>query len=318
MTLPRTALGTSDLSVFPLNLGGNVFGWTADRQASFDILDAFTAGGGNFVDTADGYSAWVSGNTGGESERLIGEWHQLSGNRDELVIATKVSEHPDFKGLSASNIAAAADASLQRLRTDHIDLYYAHFDDTSVPLEETVTALSALVDAGKVRYIGISNYSAARVAEWFRIVDAKGLHRPVALQPHYNLVERGYESELRSIAEQEQLAVLPYYSLASGFLTGKYRGGSSIDSPRADGARAYLEKHEALLPVLDEVAASHGVSMAAVSLAWLRSQPTIVAPIASARSVEQLPDLLISATLELSAEEITAVSDASLAATTMV
>jgi aryl-alcohol dehydrogenase-like predicted oxidoreductase len=318
MPLPRTALGTSDLSVFPLNLGGNVFGWTADRQASFDILDAFTAGGGNFVDTADGYSAWVPGNTGGESERLIGEWHQLSGNRDELVIATKVSEHPDFKGLSASNIAAAADASLQRLRTDHIDLYYAHFDDTSVPLEETVTALSALVDAGKVRYIGISNYSAARVAEWFRIVDAKGLHRPVALQPHYNLVERGYESELRSIAEQEQLAVLPYYSLASGFLTGKYRGGSSIDSPRADGARAYLEKHEALLPVLDEVAASHGVSMAAVSLAWLRSQPTIVAPIASARSVEQLPDLLISATLELSAEEITAVSDASLAATTMV
>jgi aryl-alcohol dehydrogenase-like predicted oxidoreductase len=318
MTLPRTALGTSDLSVFPLNLGGNVFGWTADGQASFDILDAFTAGGGNFIDTADGYSAWVPGNTGGESERLIGEWHQLRGNRDELVIATKVSEHPDFKGLSTGNIAAAADASLQRLRTDHIDLYYAHFDDTSVPLEETVTALSALVDAGKVRYIGISNYSAARVAEWFRIVDAKGLHRPVALQPHYNLVERGYESELRSIAEQEELAVLPYYSLASGFLTGKYRGGSGIDSPRADGAQAYLEKHAALLPVLDEVAASRGVSVATVALAWLRSQPTIVAPIASARSIEQLPDLLMSATLELSAEEISAVSNASLAATSMV
>jgi aryl-alcohol dehydrogenase-like predicted oxidoreductase len=318
MTLPRTALGTSDLSVFPLNLGGNVFGWTADRQASFDILDAYTAAGGNFVDTADGYSAWVPGNTGGDSERLIGEWHQLRGNRDELVIATKVSEHPDFKGLSAGNIAAATDASLQRLRTDHIDLYYAHFDDTSVPLEETVTALSALVDAGKVRHIGISNYSPARIAEWFRIVDTKGLHRPVALQPHYNLVERGYESELRSIAEQEQLAVLPYYSLASGFLTGKYRGGSSIDSPRAEGAQAYLEKHAALLPVLDEVAASHGVSVATVSLAWLRSQPTIVAPIASARSIEQLPDLLISATLELSDEEISAVSDASLAATALV
>lgn len=165
MTHSRIALGTSNLSVFPLNLGGNVFGWTADRQASFDILDAFTAGGGNFVDTADGYSAWVPGNTGGESERLIGEWHQLRGNRDELVIATKVSEHPEFKGLSASNIAAAADASLRRLRTDHIDLYYAHFDDASVPLEETVAALSALVDAGKVRYIGISNYSAARIAE---------------------------------------------------------------------------------------------------------------------------------------------------------
>jgi aryl-alcohol dehydrogenase-like predicted oxidoreductase len=318
MTHSRAALGTSDLSVFPLNLGGNVFGWTADRKTSFDILDAFHAGGGNFVDTADGYSAWVPGNTGGESERLIGEWHQLRGNRDELVIATKVSEHPDFKGLSASNIAAAADASLQRLRTDHIDLYYAHFDDTAVPLEETVTALSALVDAGKVRYIGISNYSAARIAEWFRIVDAKGLHRPVALQPHYNLIERDYEGDLRNIAEHEHLAVLPYYSLASGFLTGKYREGASIDSPRADGAQAYLKKHAALLPVLDEVAASHGVSVATVSLAWLRSQPTILAPVASARSVEQLPDLLASATLELSADELTALSEASLAAPTMV
>ncbi|MDQ0000612.1 aldo/keto reductase [Pseudarthrobacter sulfonivorans] len=313
MTHSRIALGTSDLSVFPLNLGGNVFGWTADRQASFDILDAFTAGGGNFVDTADGYSAWVPGNTGGESERLIGDWHQLRGNRDELVIATKVSEHPDYKGLSATNVASAAEASLKRLRTDHIDLYYAHFDDTSVPLEETVTALSSLVDAGKVRYIGISNYSAARIAEWFRIVDAKGLHRPVALQPHYNLIERDYEGELRNIALQERLAVLPYYSLASGFLTGKYREGASIDSPRADGAQDYLEKHAALLPVLDEVAGSHGVSVATVSLAWLRSQPTIVAPIASARTVEQLPDLLASAALELSAEELTALSDASLA-----
>ncbi|ALV39836.1 alcohol dehydrogenase [Pseudarthrobacter sulfonivorans] len=313
MTHSRVALGTSDLSVFPLNLGGNVFGWTADRQASFDILDAFTAGGGNFVDTADGYSAWVPGNTGGESERLIGEWHQLRGKRDELVIATKVSEHPDFKGLSARNIAAAADASLQRLRTDHIDLYYAHFDDASVPLEETVTALSALVDAGKVRHIGISNYSAARIAEWFRIVDAKGLHRPVALQPHYNLIERDYEGELRNIALQERLAVLPYYSLASGFLTGKYREGASIDSPRADGAQAYLEKHAALLSVLDEVAASHDVSVATISLAWLRSQPTILAPIASARTVEQLPDLLAAATLELTAEELTALSEASLA-----
>jgi aryl-alcohol dehydrogenase-like predicted oxidoreductase len=313
MTHPRIALGTSDLSVFPLNLGGNVFGWTADRQTSFDILDAFAAAGGNFVDTADGYSAWVPGNTGGESERIIGEWQQLRGNRDEIVIATKVSQHPDFQGLSASNIAAAADASLERLRTDRIDLYYAHFDDESVPLEETVTALSALVDAGKVRYIGISNYSAARVAEWFDIVEARGLHRPVALQPHYNLVERDYEGELLTIAEHQGLAVLPYYSLASGFLTGKYREGADVDSPRAGGAQAYLEKHSALLPVLDEVAAAHGVSVATVSLAWLRSQSTIVAPIASARTVEQLPDLLASATLELSAEQLSALSEASLA-----
>jgi len=313
MTHARTTLGTSDLSVFPLNLGGNVFGWTADRQTSFDILDAFVAGGGNFIDTADGYSAWVPGNTGGDSERLIGEWQELRGNRDELVIATKVSQHPDFQGLAADNILKAADASLERLRTDHIDLYYAHFDDESVPLEETVTALSSLVDAGKVRYLGISNYSAARIAEWFEIVETKGLHRPIALQPHYNLVERDFEGELRTIAEREQLAVLPYFSLAKGFLTGKYREGSSVDSVRAEGAQAYLADHAALLPVLDEVAAAHGVSVATVSLAWLRSQPTVAAPIASARTVEQLPDLLASATLELSADELAALTAASVA-----
>ncbi|MBF4570619.1 aldo/keto reductase [Plantibacter sp. VKM Ac-2880] len=313
MTHARTTLGTSDLSVFPLNLGGNVFGWTADRQTSFDILDAFVAGGGNFIDTADGYSAWVPGNTGGDSERLVGEWQELRGNRDELVIATKVSQHPDFQGLAADNILKAADASLERLRTDHIDLYYAHFDDESVPLEETVTALSSLVDAGKVRYLGISNYSAARIAEWFEIVEAKGLHRPIALQPHYNLVERDFEGELRTIAEREQLAVLPYFSLAKGFLTGKYREGASVDSVRAEGAQAYLAEHAALLPVLDEVASAHGVSVATVSLAWLRSQPTVAAPIASARTVEQLPDLLASATLELSADELAAITAASVA-----
>jgi aryl-alcohol dehydrogenase-like predicted oxidoreductase len=306
MTHARTTLGTSDLSVFPLNLGGNVFGWTADRQTSFDILDAFVAGGGNFIDTADGYSAWVPGNTGGDSERLIGEWQELRGNRDELVIATKVSQHPDFQGLAADNILKAADASLERLRTDHIDLYYAHFDDESVPLEETVTALSSLVDAGKVRYLGISNYSAARIAEWFEIVEAKGLHRPIALQPHYNLVERDFEGELRTIAEREQLAVLPYFSLAKGFLTGKYREGASVDSVRAEGAQAYLADHAALLPVLDEVASAHGVSVATVSLAWLRSQPTVAAPIASARTVA-------SATLELSADELAAITAASVA-----
>ncbi|WP_431031127.1 aldo/keto reductase [Plantibacter sp. RU18] len=311
MTHAHTTLGTSELSVFPLNLGGNVFGWTADRQTSFDLLDAFTAGGGNFIDTADGYSAWVPGNTGGDSERLIGEWQELRGNRDELVIATKVSQHPEFQGLAGDNILKAADASLERLRTDHIDLYYAHFDDETVPLEETVTALSSLVDAGKVRYIGISNYSAARIAEWFEIVDAKGLHRPVALQPHYNLVEREFEGALRTIAEREQLAVLPYFSLAKGFLTGKYREGLEVDSVRAEGAQAYLAEHAALLPVLDEVAAAHGVSVATVSLAWLRSQPTVVAPIASARTVEQLPDLLAAATLELAADELTALTDAS-------
>ena len=301
------------LQIFPLNLGGNVFGWTADKQASFAILDAFVAGGGNFIDTADAYSAWVPGNTGGESELIIGEWMNARGNRADVVVTTKVSQHPDFTGLAADNILKAADASLERLRTDHIDLYYAHFDDESVPLEETVTALSSLVDAGKVRHLGISNYSAARIAEWFEIVEAKGLHRPIALQPHYNLVERDFEGELRTIAEREQLAVLPYFSLAKGFLTGKYREGASVDSVRAEGAQAYLADHAALLPILDEVAAAHGVSVATVSLAWLRSQPTVVAPIASARTVEQLPDLLASATLELSADELAALTAASVA-----
>ena len=176
-----------------------------------------------------------------------------------------------------------------------------------------MTALSSLVDAGKVRYLGISNYSAARIAEWFEIVEAKGLHRPIALQPHYNLVEREFEGELRTIAEREQLAVLPYFSLAKGFLTGKYREGASVDSVRAEGAQAYLADHAALLPVLDEVASAHGVSVATVSLAWLRSQPTVAAPIASARTVEQLPDLLASATLELSADELAALTAASVA-----
>ena len=307
-----TRIGRSDLDVFPICLGANVFGWTADRDESFRILDAFHAGGGNFIDTADSYSHWVPGNTGGDSEAIIGEW--LAARKPQnVVIATKVSQHPDFTGLAADNILKAADASLERLRTDHIDLYYAHFDDESVPLEETVTALSSLVDAGKVRHLGISNYSAARIAEWFEIVEAKGLHRPIALQPHYNLVEREFEGELRTIAEREQLAVLPYFSLAKGFLTGKYREGSSVDSVRAEGAQAYLADHAALLPVLDEVAAAHGVSVATVSLAWLRSQPTVAAPIASARTVEQLPDLLASATLELSADELAALTAASVA-----
>ncbi|MGG7464213.1 MULTISPECIES: aldo/keto reductase [unclassified Plantibacter] len=312
MSAPRTALGTSDLSVFPLALGGNVFGWTADRDASFEILDAYTAAGGNFIDTADGYSHWVPGHTGGESETIIGEWVNARGNRDDVVIATKVSTHPQFAGLSAANIAAAADASLQRLGTDHIDLYYAHFDDETVPLEETVTALSALVDAGKVRNIAISNYTAARIAEWFEITDAKGLHRAVALQPHYNLVERDFEGELATIAERESLAVVPYFSLAKGFLTGKYRDGVTVDSPRAEGAGAYLDdRGRRVLSVLDDVAAAHSASLASVSLAWLRQQPTVVAPIASATSLTQLADLVASATLQLTEDEVAALSFAS-------
>ena len=312
MTAPRRTIGSSDLEVFPLSLGGNVFGWTADTKTSFDVLDGYTAAGGNFIDTADGYSAWVPGNTGGDSERILGEWFDARGNRDEIVLATKVSQHPDFKGLAADNIRRAADASLERLQSEYIDLYYAHFDDESVPLEETVAALSGLVDAGKVRYIGISNYSPERIEEWFRITEREGLHRAVALQPHYNLVERAYETKYRPIAEREGLGVMPYFALAAGFLTGKYRDGVTVDSARAGGAAKYLdETGRSVLSALDEVAAAHDASVASVALAWLAAQPTITTPIASARTTDQLPDLLVSVALELTADELDALDGAS-------
>jgi aryl-alcohol dehydrogenase-like predicted oxidoreductase len=315
-TVPSAVtLGSSDLSVFPLALGGNVFGWTADEATSFNVLDAFAAGGGNFIDTADSYSAWVPGNSGGESETIIGNWIASRGNRDQVVIATKVSQHPSFSGLSAANIAAASDASLARLGIDAIDLYYAHFDDASVPLEETVAALSALVDAGKVRHLAISNYSADRVSEWITIAADNGLHTPIALQPHYNLVERGIEGELIPIASAAGLSVVPYFGLAKGFLTGKYRDGSESDSPRAAGALAYLDdRGRRVLAALDSISADHGVELATVALAWLRSRPEVAAPIASARTLEQLPALLASATLELTAEQVAELDAASVSA----
>ena len=307
-------IGRSDLRVLPLALGGNVFGWTADRDASFALLDAFTDGGGNLVDTADGYSHWVPGHTGGESETLIGEWIARTGHRDDLVIATKVSTHPQFSGLAAENVRAAADASLARLGTDVIDVYYAHFDDESVSLENTVAAFSGLVDAGKIRTIALSNYTAERIDEWMTVTEANGFHAPVALQPHYNLVEREFEGALRERAERYELGVFPYFGLAKGFLTGKYRGGASVDSPRAGGAAEYLDaRGDAVIEALDVVAAAHGVSLATVALAWLREQPTVVAPIASASRLEQLPDLLASATLELTPAEIASLSAASAA-----
>ncbi|QEO14262.1 aldo/keto reductase [Agromyces intestinalis] len=315
-TADRARIGASDLEIAPLALGTNVFGWTTDRDATFAVLDAFTAGGGDFVDTADGYSHWVQGHSGGESERLIGEWIAARGARDRLVIATKVSTHPSFTGLAAANIAAAADASLQRLGTDVIDLYYAHFDDESVPLEETIGALSALVDAGKVRAIGISNYTPERIDEWFRVTEEGGFHRAVALQPHYNLVERGFEHGLRERAEREGLAVFPYFSLAKGFLSGKYRSAEQVAaegaSVRARAAGAYVdERGLRVLAALDAVAAAHGAAVASVSLAWLRQQPTVVAPIASARSVGQLGDLLASIDLVLTDDELAALAAAS-------
>ncbi|MFI6442788.1 aldo/keto reductase [Streptomyces sp. NPDC050759] len=314
-TSPLRKLGSSDLEVFPLSLGGNVFGWTADEAQSFAVLDAYVAAGGNFVDTADSYSAWVDGNSGGESESVIGKWLAARGTRDDVVIATKVSQHPDFPGLTATNIKAAADASLQRLGTDHIDLYYTHFDKTEVPVEEIIGALDELVKAGKVRAIGASNISAARLAESLAFSDREGLARYVALQPHYNLVSRDtYEGELQAVAAREGLAAVPYYALASGFLTGKYRPGTTVDSPRAAaGAGKHLETERGrkVLAALDDIAESHGVPVATVALAWLASRPTVAAPIASARTVEQLPALLGVAELELTEEEAARLTEAS-------
>ncbi|MFJ4329232.1 MULTISPECIES: aldo/keto reductase [unclassified Streptomyces] len=307
-------LGSSDLDVFPLALGGNVFGWTADRDTSFAVLDAYTAAGGNFVDTADVYSAWVDGNSGGESETVLGQWLAARGNRDDVVLATKVSQHPEYPGLSAANIKAAADASLRRLGTDHIDLYYTHYDKPEVPVEEIIGALDELVKAGKVRHIAASNISAERLAESLEFSDREGLARYVALQPHYNLVSRDtYEGELRDLAEQAGLAAVPYYALAAGFLTGKYRPGADVDSPRAGGAAKHLETERGrrVLAALDEVAAAHDAPVATVALAWLAAQRTVAAPIASARTVEQLPDLLGVAELSLTEDEVARLTRAS-------
>ncbi|MFG3100034.1 aldo/keto reductase [Streptomyces sp. NPDC048182] len=307
-------LGSSDLEVFPLALGGNVFGWTADRDATFAVLDAYTAAGGNFVDTADSYSAFAEGNSGGESETLIGEWLAARGRRDDVVIATKVSQHPDFQGLTAGNIKAAADASLRRLGTDHIDLYYTHFDKPEVPVEEIIGALDELVRAGKVRQIAASNISAERLAESLAFSEREGLARYVALQPQYNLVSRDtYEGELSALAERAGLAAVPYFALAAGFLTGKYRPGAQVDSPRAEGAAKHLESErgQRVLTALDDVARAHDVPVATVALAWLAGRPTVAAPIASARSVEQLPALLGVAELELTEEEAGRLTEAS-------
>jgi len=309
-----TTIGSSSLDVFPLALGGNTFGWTSDEATSHGVLDAFTAGGGNFVDTADGYSAWVPGNSGGESETIIGSWFARRGNRSDIVLGTKVSQHPDFKGLGGANVAAAADASLARLGTDYIDLYYAHFDDASTPLEETVSAFNDLVVSGKIRAVGVSNYTAERVAEWFAIAEAEGYTLPVALQPNYNLVERAnYENTLAPIVAEKGLGVVPYYGLASGFLTGKYRSAADFSqSPRGGGMAKYLDNGGLdVVATLDTVAAEHDASLASVALAWLRSRPGVVAPIASARTLEQLPDLLASATLELTADQVAALDAAS-------
>jgi aryl-alcohol dehydrogenase-like predicted oxidoreductase len=307
-------LGNSGIDIYPLVLGGNTFGWTSDEKTSREVLDEFVSAGGNLIDTADVYSAWAPGNSGGESEIVLGRWLTARAKRDDVLIATKVSQHPQYQGLSADNVEAAANESLLRLGTDYIDLYYAHFDDEKTPLEETVAAFDKLVKEGKVRAIGISNYSADRIRQWFDIARANDFTLPVALEPHYNLVTRkNYEENLLPVAQQENLAVFPYFALASGFLTGKYRTEEDLKGKQRSGmvkdyfTSAGLE----VVAELDRIAKAREVSIATVSLAWLRHQPQIAAPIASARIPEQLPALLESTKLSLSEEELSKLDEVS-------
>ncbi|MEA2370024.1 MAG: hypothetical protein QOH12_418 [Solirubrobacteraceae bacterium] len=302
----RTIPGT-DLDVFPLCLGGNVLGWTADERTSHAVLDRYIEQGGNFIDTADMYA-------GGRSETIIGDWLDERRNRDWIVLATKVGMAPGLEGLRAGTIRAAAEASLERLQTDWIDVYYAHRDDPETPLEETLGAFDDLVRDGLVRYVAASNYSAPRLAEALAVSGREGFAKFVALQPHYNLVERdAYEGELRDLCASREIGCFPYFALARGFLTGKYRrDGPRVESARSAGALAYLDdRGVAVLDALAEIAGRHRASIGAVALAWLAAQPTVIAPIASARTPEQLAELLPMADLVLTPDELTRLDGAS-------
>jgi aryl-alcohol dehydrogenase-like predicted oxidoreductase len=300
------------MRVAPLALGGNVFDWTADEAASFAILDAFVDSGGTMIDTADSYSAWAPGHVGGESERLIGRWlRQDPSRRDKVVIASKVGF---MSGLAPDTIAAACDASLERMGIERIDLYYQHKDDETVSLEGSLGAFDALVKAGKVRAIALSNFTAERVEQAMGVCRENGLAAPVAIQPWYNLIERErFEGTLADVARRHELAVFPYYSLANGFLTGKYRSKDDLGkSPRGLRTIEYLEgRGPRVLAALDEVAAETGASLATITLAWSKAQPGITAPIASATSLEQFKDLVAALTLELTPAQVEALNAAS-------
>ena len=295
----------SNLDFGPLVLGGNTFGWTSDKDESFAVLDRFVDAGGRSIDTADVYGAWVPGNKGGESEAILGEWIKSRGRRDGVVIATKVFSLASRPGLSPANIRSAVDESLQRLQTDYLDLYYAHRDDETVPQADYVAAFDELVKAGKVREVGASNFSIERLTSAITIAKDAGLAPFSVAQDKYNLVDRGLEKVLPNLSGIG-VTELPYSALASGFLTGKYRPGIPVDSARAGGASKYLDTpaNISLLSALDVIAASHEVSVTAVSLAWLRQQTGVGAPIASARTLEQLEQLIESFPLALTVDEL--------------
>ncbi len=288
ITIPRT-----ELSIYPLSLGGNVFGWTATKEESFKVLDRFVDLGGNFIDTADVYSAWKEGNSGGESESIIGEWMASRGNRSKMVIATKVAKLPTKPGLSPANIASAVEDSLRRLRTDYIDLYYAHEDDEKVSQEEYLTTFDQLVREGKVRYLGASNFSAERLKSATQISSDGNLASFITLQNQYNILERDeYERSMIPTLKELGISSIPYFGLARGFLTGKYREGVKVDSVRAKGVETYQnERGWSIIERLERIAKEKSTTISAVALAWLRAQPTVIAPIASARTVEQLEEI---------------------------
>lgn len=309
-------LGGSGLEVSPICLGGNVFGWTADEPTSFSILDEFVGAGFNFVDTADVYSRWIPGHKGGESETVIGNWFKRGGNRKNVILATKagIEMGPGKKGLSKAYILSEVEESLQRLRTDYIDLYQSHVDDPNTPLEETLGAYDQLIKQGKVRAIGASNYSAERITEALKVSKEHGLPKYESLQPHYNLYERaGYEKELEPVCLKEHIGVIPYFALASGFLTGKYRSENDLSKgPRGQMVKKYLdERGFRILAALDDVSAKLHSTPGKVAIAWLIARPGITAPIASATSVEQLKDLVDAANLQLDSDSIKTLNEAS-------
>lgn len=316
IAMKKIHIGTTDLEVAPINLGGNVFGWTLDEQESFKILDAFTDRGFNFIDTADMYSYWVNNDAGGQSETILGKWMNQRKNREDIILATKVGgetgTHP--VDTSKKHILEAVDKSLARLKTDYIDLYYTHFDDEKTPVEETLQAYDELIKAGKVRYIAASNLSPARLEESLKVSKAKGLPTYQALQPHYNLLEReNYETKYAGLAEKYGLTVFPYWSLASGFLTGKYRSEADLSkSVRGESVKKYLdEKGYKILNALDEVSQKHNTTQATISLAWLLAQPNLGAPVASATKEKHLETLFAAPEIQLSAEDLQLLNDAS-------
>ena len=302
-------LAKTDLQISELCLGGNVFGWSADERQSHEVLNVYSELGGNFIDTADVYSEWGEGHVGGESETVIGTWLKSRSSTDEIVIATKVSKLSTRPGLGRANILAACDDSLRRLGRDHIDLYYAHDDDQETPLEETMAAFTELQQAGKIRFAAASNYSGARLREASVISKQHGFIEYSALQNHYNLLEREeYERDSVPVLSQLGIEGLPFFGLARGFLSGKYREGVQVESVRASGVAKYTNEHGwAVLAKLDRLANHHSVSVSAIALAWLRQQPSVAAPIASARTVEQLREIMTY--VNLSAAELQFLTD---------